>query len=729
MAEEDIAKEQYVSEATSVRQVLAVTRQRITELEAILESASDGIYGVDMEGRCSFINKAATELLGYRPEELIGKNMHELVHYMFADGSSYPEGDCPIVQSFLTGQNIRIDDEVLWNKVGSMLQVEYSSSPIIEGGKVTGAVVTFRDISERKRLEAELHEQAEVIDVVNRVGRILSAELDLQKLVQAVTDAATELTGAQFGSFFYNIIDEEGERYTLYTLSGVPHEHFENFPMPRNTELFGPTFRGEGIIRSGDIKKDPRYGKNPPFFGMPPGHLPVTSYMAVPVISRSGEIMGGLFFGHSRKDVFAEREERLVIGLAAQAAIAMDNARLYKKANEAFIREQEARKEAENASRLKDEFLATCSHELRTPLTSMLGWIRMLRAGKLDDVTSMRALEVIERNVKSQAQLIEDLLDISRITTGKLRLDIRLVDLDLVIKTAIDALRPAADAKGIRVQIVLDSGVGSVSGDHERLQQIVWNLLSNAIKFTPRGGRVQVRLERTGSYIEIVVSDNGKGIAPEFLPYVFDRFTQADSTITRTHGGLGMGLAIVKHLTELHGGTIEASSKGIGCGATFTVKLPIMPITAVTGNRPEVEWNNVSDESFSCPTELNGLRVLIVDDEPDTCEMIKVILEQCNAEVKTAFSVTEALEILKHWMPAVLVSDIGMPGENGYDLIRKVREYESEGKRIPAVALTAFARIEDRIKALSAGFQMHVPKPVEPAELISIIASLTSLRK
>src|SRR6185369_2145438 len=269
-------------------------------------------------------------------------------------------------------------------------------------------------------------EQTETVETINSIGKILSAELELKRLVQAVTDAATELTGAKFGSFFYNDIDEKGEYYSLYAISGVPREHFENFPMPRNTDLFGPTFRGENVIRLDDVKKDPRYGKNSPYYGIPPGHLPVTSYLAVPVVSRSGEVLGGLFFGHPKVGVFTERAERIVVGLASQAAIAIDNARLFQKA-------QEAKRAAEEANRIKDEFLATVSHELRTPLTAMLGWVRLLRSGKLDDPTALHAIETIERNVKSQAQLIEDLLDISRITTGKLRLDMKPLEIDRVI--------------------------------------------------------------------------------------------------------------------------------------------------------------------------------------------------------------------------------------------------------------------------------------------------------
>jgi PAS domain S-box-containing protein len=394
-----------------------------------------------------------------------------------------------------------------------------------------------------------------------------------------------------------------------------------------------------------------------------------------------------------------------------------------------LIREQAARAEAETANRAKDEFLATVSHELRTPLNAILGWARMLRAGQIDEDTMTRALETIERNAKAQAQLIADLLDVSRITSGKLRLDVRSVDLVSLIEAAIDSVQPAADAKGIRLQAVLDPRAGPVSGDPDRLQQVVWNLLSNAIKFTSKEGRVQVRLERVNSHIEITVSDTGKGINAEFLPYVFDRFRQADSTISRAYGGLGLGLAIVRHLVELHGGTVHAYSAGEGCGATFTVRLPLMivrdserfPIEALERRHP-----TAGDEApFECPPVLKGLRVLVVDDEVDVPQLLTAVLSLCGAEVIAVASVAEAMAAIQQMQPDIVVSDIGMPREDGYSLIRRLRATEAEhGGRVPAIALTAHARIEDRLRALSAGFDAHVAKPVEPAELVTVIASV-----
>ena len=385
--------------------------------------------------------------------------------------------------------------------------------------------------------------------------------------------------------------------------------------------------------------------------------------------------------------------------------------------------------EAEAANRTKDEFLATMSHELRTPMTAILGWAQMLRSRTLGEADFERALEIVERNAQAQNKLIEDLLDISRIITGKLRLDVRPVDLAGVVASVVEALRPTAEVKAIRLQSLLDPQAGPVSGDADRLQQVVWNLLSNAIKFTPKGGRVQVRLERVNSHVEIVVSDSGKGISAEFLPHVFDRFRQADSTSTRKHGGMGLGLSIVRQLVELHGGTVGVESSGVGQGATFIVQLPVMvmhrqPSAAATHPRrhPTVGGNGLS---YDCPPSLKGLRVLVVDDEPDTRRLLRTVLEQCGSEVTTAGSAAEAIDAFIQSKPDVLISDIGMPEEDGYELIGKLRAAEAgHNGRIPAIALTAYARVEDRIRALNAGFQVHVPKPIEPVELLAVVASL-----
>jgi signal transduction histidine kinase/ActR/RegA family two-component response regulator len=385
--------------------------------------------------------------------------------------------------------------------------------------------------------------------------------------------------------------------------------------------------------------------------------------------------------------------------------------------------EQEARTTAEAANRAKDEFLAVLSHELRTPLNAVYGWARMLRSGHMAKDRADRALEAIERNANAQVQLIDDLLDVSRVVTGKMRLDVRAVDLSVVVEGALDAVRPAADAKGVRIHSVLDPNAGPITGDPDRLQQVVWNLLLNAVKFTPRGGQVQVHLRRVGSRIEIVVSDTGQGITADVLPFIFDRFRQGDSSTTRAHSGLGLGLALVKHLVDLHGGTVTAHSEGTDRGATFVVTFPL-PIVGPPPATP-ARRQPAGVATTLAGVRLDGLRVLLVDDDPDALELAFAILTDAGASVKMCASAGEALDALSQWRPDVLVSDIEMPGEDGYSLIRKIRAMDgADGGHIPAIALTAYGRIEDRVRCLTAGFTMHIPKPVDPGELTTVIASV-----
>lgn len=385
--------------------------------------------------------------------------------------------------------------------------------------------------------------------------------------------------------------------------------------------------------------------------------------------------------------------------------------------------------EAEKASRLKDEFLATLSHELRTPLNAILGWTRMLRSGKLDESTFHKALETIERNSYAQKQLIEDMLDVSRIITGKLRLDPRPIDVVSVIEAAIDTVRPMAENKSIKLETILETQTEPISADADRLQQAVWNLLTNAIKFTPKKGRVEVRLKRVNSNIELTVSDSGAGIESDFLPYVFERFLQADASKNRQHGGLGLGLAITRHLIELHGGSVAAANKKAGRGAVFTIRLPILfaineEIFFDKLNEPP-KPPEIAAENFEFPSSLKNLRILIVEDQTDARELLRVILEKCEAEVSAAASAAEALKKFPAADFDLLVSDIEMPGEDGYYLIKKIRGFTEKIKReIPAVALTAHVRTEDRQKILSAGFDAHVAKPFEPIQLVTILENL-----
>ena len=385
----------------------------------------------------------------------------------------------------------------------------------------------------------------------------------------------------------------------------------------------------------------------------------------------------------------------------------------------------EAHEELKRADQMKAEFLATLSHELRTPLTAILGWIQILK----DDASPVdleQGLAIIERNVRTQAQLIDDLLDMSRIEAGKVSLDVQRVDLPAVVGTAIETVRPAAEAKMIRLTSAFSSIDSAVMADRNRLQQIVWNLLSNAIKFTPKHGRVHVVIERINSHVEICVTDSGQGIPPEFLAHVFDRFRQADASITRRHGGLGLGLSIAKHLTELHGGSLRAASPGVDRGASFTIHLPLLPIQQ-DDKHASVSKRNADVDGALGKNNLKGVRVLAVDDEPDSLGIVKLILERSGATVSAAGSMEEALAEFDRCAPHVIVSDIGMPGHDGYELITRIRKLPG-GRAIPAIALTALARTEDRTRALRAGFQVHMAKPVEAAELLAVVENLASLR-
>jgi PAS domain S-box-containing protein len=449
------------------------------------------------------------------------------------------------------------------------------------------------------------------------------------------------------------------------------------------------------------------------------GRLIDISLTVSPIKGPNGQIVGA---SKIARDITEQRQARKALDAAYEAA---KQARA--EAEQAAAEKERLYRQAEESSRLKEEFLATISHELRTPLSAILGWTRMLRLGQLSAEEHAKALDTIERNARAQAQLIDDLLDVSRIVTGKLRMDVRPSEPSSFIDAAVEAVRPAAEAKGVHVQKVMDTGAVSIPGDPVRLQQVVWNLLSNAIKFTPRGGRVQIRSERVNSHLEIVVSDTGQGIAADFLPHVFDRFRQADQKTSRQHGGMGLGLAIVRHLVELHGGTVRARSEGVGQGATFTVQLPISPVYQVDSSGSRVHpgaqdllpANDITDR-------LDGLRILVVDDEPDTRDLLKQGLEYAGATVSLAGSAAEAIAAIEKDVPDILISDIGMPGVDGYDLIRQVRNLPAEkGRRVAAIALTAYTRVEDRLHALRAGYDMHVPKPVELTELCAVATSLT----
>lgn len=605
-------------------------------------------------------------------------------------------------------------------------------------GRVVRWFGTNTDVDQVKRAEQALRDESHVLELLNNTGSILASTRDLRSLLRATTEAATGVSGARFGAFIHYGQEGDGTLFSMVTLSSGTSSGFQSFGEPRASALYPPEARAEGLVRVDDVSQDPRYAGSAPQFGLPSGHPALRSYMAVPVVARSGELLGTMFFGHPEPGIFTERSERIVRGIAAQAAIAVDNTRLYEATRRAaeerkilLENERTARAEAERSSQMKDEFLATLSHELRTPLSAILGWSQVLRRGSRDGADLQRGLQTIERNARSQAQLIEDLLDMSRITSGKVLLDMQAIAPASFIDAAIETVRPAADAKHIAIEKHYLAPGALVAGDTGRLQQVIWNLLSNAIKFTPRDGLVAVEVgERDtegGKVVAITVRDNGAGIRPEFITHVFERFRQEDASMTRRHGGLGLGLSIVKHLVEQHGGTVHAESPGEGLGASFTIELPRAeaPAGGGRGNRATPAPSPVPESLENTVRDLAGMTVLVVDDARDGRELIARILTDCHARVRVAASAREAFDALRAERPDVLVSDLGMPEVDGFELIGWVRALpRDQGGQLPAIALTAFARPEDRLKALEAGFSTHISKPVEPAELIAALASV-----
>ncbi|MEN3340255.1 MAG: hypothetical protein V7647_3931 [Acidobacteriota bacterium] len=728
------------ADITSRKEAAEALRASEERLRGMFNQAAVGIALAELDGRFYDMNRKFADILGYEPEELRDRTFSELTHRDDLEKTNTAvrrllEGSIPAYS--IQKRYIRRDGSEVWSLTTVTLLKDQAGRPqrflgVIED--VSARVQTedaLRQSEARYRQLADaLQEETRVLEILNETGRMLASTLELQALVQAVTDAATKLSGAEFGAFFYNTTTDGGDAFLLFTLSGAARQAFTPFGQPRATALFAPTFRGEPPIRSDDVLQDPRYGGMPPHHGLPDGHPAVRSYLAVPVRSRSGEVIGGLFFGHARTHVFSERTERLVVGVAAQAGIAIDNARLYEAAQKAakermllLDRERAARTAAERLSEVKDEFLATLSHELRTPLNAILGWSQVLRTGTRNPADLLKGLETIERNARIQTQLIEDLLDMSRITSGKLRLDVQQIHPVGFIDAAIETVYPAAEAKGITVERELDLAAGPISGDPNRLQQVVWNLLSNAIKFTPRDGRVHVLLERVDSHIELTVADTGVGIRAEFIPHLFERFRQGDASTTKAYGGLGLGLSIVKNLVELHGGSIEVKSPGEGRGTTVTVTFPLATVQTHLGAGGADPRGGPARADSPAPQELDNLVVLVVDDQPDARDLLKRLLEDCGAEVLSAASAEQALAMIQTRQPDVVVTDIGMPQEDGFELLRRIRTLATRGK-VPAIALTAFARPEDRARALRAGFAAHVSKPVDPAELVATVASV-----
>src|SRR6266550_39102 len=603
----------------------------------------------------------------------------------------------------------------------------------VELFKKTREVEQQAELLEEKNLELENANLARLNMLID-LGQELAAEHDPARVLESFCRSSRFIVGAQESAVGVMNGDGMTLRYFFHCAATEDNATSEGVPriVERALKYLVIKRRPLRLNDSDDLLRN--------------GHTSdlVHSFLGAPIFSAAG-VCGWLYLLNKlNADDFSEADERLAATLATQVAIAYENAVLYSDAQrhaselqleiterkqaeeeraQLLVREQEARAEAEQANRTKDEFLATLSHELRTPLSAILGWSHLVRTGKLDKPQMNRAFETIERNARSQSQLIDDLLDVSRIITGKLQIEARPIDLCSVIEAASDAVRPAIEAKQVQFETLLEAQDCFVAGDANRLQQIFWNLFSNAIKFTPEGGCVRVEVKQHGSQVRVAVSDSGIGITPEFLPYIFDRFRQADGSTTRVHGGLGLGLSIVKHLVQLHEGSVAVESPGKDQGTTFTVTLPSAPAEStntIEKAAPAEREGNGLPAGFS--KILDGLRILVVDDEADSRELVTAILTRCGSEVKCCESTAEALMTFREWKPDLLVSDIGMPKDDGYALIKKLRKLKlKRAKEIPAIALTAYATDDDRARALSAGFQMHVAKPIEPEALVRSI--------
>lgn len=631
-------------------------------LAAIIATSDDAIISKDLNGIIRSWNQSAERIFGYTAEEIVGRPITVL----------FPpdrlEEEPQILARLQRGERVDHFETVRVRKDGKFVAISATISPIHNAdGKIIGASKVARDITDSLALEGRYK-----AIIASSDDAIISK--DLNGVVQSWNESAERIFG-------YTAAEMIGKSITLL----FPPDRLDEEP-----KILEQLRRGQRVdhFETVRVRKDGR-------------ELDVSVTIS-PIKGPTG----------------------LIIGVSKVARDITSIKRVLREREELLKRETEARAEAERVSRMKDEFLATLSHELRTPLNAILGWATILGTELTGaSETMVQGVQIIERNARAQAQLIEELLDMSRIINGKLRLDVKPLDLQFVVNDAFESVIPAAEAKGIRLTKVLDPKGASVTGDSNRLQQVLWNLLTNAVKFTPKGGRIQVFLRRINSHVEISVVDSGQGITPDFLPHLFTRFSQADTATDRQYGGLGLGLALVKSLAELHGGNVKAYSEGAGRGSTFTVSLPLTAV--VREDHEPVLTPAPSAASTTDRPDLSGFCVLVVDDEADARQLIEHLLVKCKAAVITAGSAAEGLDAVKRHRPDMILSDIGMPKEDGYEFLAKLRRLpNAEGGDIPAVALTAFARSEDRRRALMAGFQMHLPKPVEPAELLAVVSNI-----
>jgi PAS domain S-box-containing protein len=673
-------------------------------LAALVESCDDAIISKDLSGDITSWNRAAERMFGYSGREAIGRSIRMII----PEDRLAEEDD--VLARIRRGETVQHFETVRRRKDGTEVAVSLTISPIHNAsGAITGASKIARDISEQKQVSQRAAFLAEV-------ATVLAGSLEYLTTLKTLANLAVPSI-ADWCAVDIITDDRKLERLAVahvdpakIDLARTIRSRYEDPSSPYSATYVVRTGT-PGMVKevTDDMIVASAQGDEERIATL--RSLGLRSYIIVPLTAR-GRTLGALTLATAESGrLYSDDDFRFAQDVAFRAAIAVDNARAYQ--------------DAQAANRLKDEFLATLSHELRTPLNAILGYARLLQSGMIAADKHAQALRTVERNAASLNQIVEDILDVSRIVAGKIRLNIQPVDLPAVVSNAVETVMPAADAKQIRVQMILDPGAAPISGDPDRLQQIVWNLVSNAVKFTPKQGVVQVRLERVNSHVEIIISDTGIGIAPEFLPHIFERFRQADSGTTREHAGIGLGLAIVRHLVEAHGGTIHAASGGRNTGSTFRVRLPVMIVHHEAAAERRVHPTTDREAPPMAMPDLHGVSVLAVDDDADARALVCETLEGRGAHVVAVDSADEALEMLARRRPDVLIADIGMAHRDGFELIERIRQSPNQSLRdIPAAALTAYARAEDRMKALQRGFHMHLAKPVDPAELIVAVASL-----
>ncbi|MEK6280663.1 MAG: CHASE domain-containing protein [Acidobacteriota bacterium] len=701
-----------LAERQRAEEALKEGEERYREL---VENANDIVFTLDLQGNVTSINRAVEPLTGYSPAELLKMNMSDFLTPQSTEMAR-------LMTARKVGGEERTNYEVeVQTRDGRPVTLEISSRLAQSNGKPVAIQGVARDITSRRHAEEALRqadqralsEYERLLEKVAGLSQTLGTARDLGVIFWGLKEFM--LLSVPCNGLFVSLYDPLRDVRTACYGWADGHEIDVSELPPMPVTSTGPNSRAvrtNQVIITNDYMTETL--GHPALLVGPDNGLRPQSSLAAPM-SVMGRIIGTIEVQTYEKEAYREEHVTAIRMAANLTAVAIENVGLLE-------RESTARANAEESNRLKDEFLATVSHELRTPLTAILGWSRMLESESLESGMARRAIETIKRNAKSQAQIIDDILDVSRIITGKLYLDLHPIQLESVLESSVNVVRPTADAKGIQIDLRFDQEPIAVSGDANRLQQVFWNLLSNAVKFTPTGGQVSVQLRRNDSQVEVEVADTGPGIAPAFLPYVFDRFRQADSTSTRQHGGLGLGLAIARHLIEIHGGTIEVRSAGEGTGATFIVKLPAAESRLVPTMDDSANLSAGQPTLLTPPVILSGVRVLLVDDDEDTLELLSAALRQRNAEVTAVSSVAEALAAIKKSRPDVLISDIAMPGKDGYQLIQQVIALNLD-PRIPALAITAYAKEEDRENALAAGYDHFLTKPVELREFISTVAS------